>query len=78
VDTDHDPLIDGFERLLGTDPAVADTDCDGMSDGMEILRYDQTKGQYGDPLLGPCWTPYTIFANGFESGDTSRWSAVAQ
>ncbi|MCP3997243.1 MAG: S8 family serine peptidase, partial [bacterium] len=40
VDGDGDGLVDGFEALIGTDPASYDTDCDGMSDGDEILFYD--------------------------------------
>jgi serine protease len=48
VDTDGDGLIDGFERLIGTNPSVADSDCDGISDGAEVLNYP-----YGDPLGSP-------------------------
>ncbi|HEV8238859.1 MAG TPA: PKD domain-containing protein [Thermoanaerobaculia bacterium] len=44
TDADNDQLIDGFERLIGTSAAVADTDCDGTSDGNEILHYP-----YSDP-----------------------------
>jgi hypothetical protein len=48
VDGDGDGLIDGFEGLVGTNPALADTDLDGLSDGVELLQYP-----YGDPLVFP-------------------------
>lgn len=35
-DTDHDGLVDEFERFAGTDLRRADTDLDGLSDGYEI------------------------------------------
>jgi hypothetical protein len=44
VDSDGDNLIDGFEGLLGTNSQRADNDCDGVSDGAEVLGYP-----YGDP-----------------------------
>lgn len=31
-DSDGDGLSDGFEALLGTDPALSDSDGDGLSD----------------------------------------------
>jgi hypothetical protein len=76
VDIDGDDLIDGFELLLGTDPANADTDCDGVDDGTEVHTYDMADPDpalhgYGDPLDGPC-----LFSDGFESGATSRWSTT--
>jgi subtilisin family serine protease len=75
VDGDGDGLIDGFELLLGTDPANADTDCDGVSDGMEVHTYDRSDPDpalhgYGDPLHGSC-----LFSDGFETGDASRWTS---
>ena len=75
-DGDSDGLVDGFELLIGTDPADPDTDCDGMTDGEELLIYDMSDPDpanhgYGDPLEGPCFV--NIFADGFETGDTSRW-----
>jgi hypothetical protein len=52
ADSDGDTLIDGFERLTGTNIALADSDCDGASDGTEILNYP-----YGDPLSTPGCLP---------------------
>jgi hypothetical protein len=37
VDTDKDGLPDLREKELGTNPAIMDTDADGLSDGDEIL-----------------------------------------
>ncbi|MHC4925657.1 MAG: hypothetical protein ACYTG4_16540, partial [Planctomycetota bacterium] len=39
IDSDGDDLLDVAERILGTDPESADTDCDGLSDGDEVLHY---------------------------------------
>ncbi|MEM1201725.1 MAG: S8 family serine peptidase [Acidobacteriota bacterium] len=50
VDSDGDGLIDGFEALLGTDPAAADSDCDGASDGAEM----SLTALPTDPLDGAC------------------------
>lgn len=72
-DTDLDGLIDGYEDLLGTNKSVYDTDCDGAGDGTEILRYDSALHGYHDPLEGPCGY---FYADGFETGDTARWSAT--
>lgn len=44
VDSDSDSVVDGFETLLGTHPQTFDSDCDGLSDGAEILGYP-----YADP-----------------------------
>jgi len=73
VDTDGDGLIDAWENLLGTKPLVADTDCDGTSDGEEVMVYNRTEHRYEDPLDGPC---IRFFADDFASGDTTRWSTV--
>lgn len=48
VDRDGDQVIDGFETLAGTNPLRADSDCDGRSDGQEMLQFP-----YGDPLGVP-------------------------
>jgi len=58
VDSDGDNVIDGFERLMGTDPLRSDSDCDGLSDGTEILNYP-----YSDPLSSPssCVPPTANF-----------------
>lgn len=52
TDTDGDTLIDGFERLAGTNLSVADSDCDGVSDGQELLVFGTTG--YRDPRQGSC------------------------
>jgi hypothetical protein len=36
MDRDHDWLCDSTEGVLGTDPAVADSDGDGIADGVEF------------------------------------------
>lgn len=51
VDSDGDTLIDGYETVVGTDTTVADSDCDGTSDGAEVHAYP-----YSDPLDGSCTT----------------------
>ncbi|MEM8998338.1 MAG: hypothetical protein AAGF23_26375, partial [Acidobacteriota bacterium] len=50
-DADGDHLLDGFEGLIGTDPQVADTDCDGLSDGAELPPAGLPAG---DPLDAGC------------------------
>lgn len=76
VDSDGDGLIDGWELLIGTDPDTVDSDCDGLGDGEETLRYRDSGSPeehgFSDPLIGPCGSD--IFEDGFEAGDTSRWS----
>jgi len=54
LDTDGDTLIDGFEAVIGTDPNAPDSDCDGVSDGEEVLRYGSNG--YGDPLGTSCFS----------------------
>ncbi|MFM7774782.1 MAG: OmpA family protein [Candidatus Kapaibacterium sp.] len=39
TDSDGDELPDSEERRIGTDPNRADTDVDGLSDGLEVLEY---------------------------------------
>jgi hypothetical protein len=48
-DSDGDRVIDGFERLVGTDLHVSDSDCDGLGDGVEILDFPYADK---DPLGG--------------------------
>ncbi|MCP4549204.1 MAG: S8 family serine peptidase, partial [bacterium] len=79
VDSDIDFVIDGFEKLIGTNPNRADSDCDMRGDGEELLFYDMSDPDpathgYGDPWDGPC---AVLFADGFETGDTSLWSSTA-
>ena len=79
VDSDGDYVIDGFETMLGTNPAVVDSDCDGADDGEEILFYDRASPNpaahgYGDALRGPCGF---LFYDGFESGDVALWNGDA-
>jgi serine protease len=61
LDSDDDHVIDGFESLLGTDQQRADSDCDGLSDGAEILGFP-----YTDPRIansGPgCVPPVANFS----------------
>jgi hypothetical protein len=77
VDSDSDGLIDGWERLLGTGTFVVDSDGDSIPDGTEVLVYDASSPDpalhgYGDPCSNGC----PIFADGFESGGTSKWSTA--
>jgi len=77
VDSDGDGLIDGFERLVGTKILNPDSDADGVSDGQELLFYDRSSPNpaahgYRDPCSNGC----PIFTDGFESGNTSAWSAT--
>jgi hypothetical protein len=64
VDADQDELIDGFERLIGTNPAVSDSDADGAKDGVE---YPLAGVPVSDPCSGTlnaCDPP--AFFDGFE------------
>ena len=49
TDTDGDWVINGFEGLVGTNPNSSDSDCDGLTDGTELLKYPRT-----DPEIGSC------------------------
>jgi Bacterial TSP3 repeat len=46
MDSDHDGLMDAFEKLAGTSATLADTDADSLPDGFEAV-YSHT-----DPLSG--------------------------
>jgi len=76
ADSDGDRLTDADEKVRMTDPLKRDTDGDGFDDGDEI---DNGKDPL-DPLdpLNPVSDPSLplIFEDGFESGDTSRWSST--
>ncbi len=74
TDSDFDGLINGFEDLVGTNKNVYDSDCDGASDGEEILNYNSAIHGYSDPLEGPCGY---LFVDGFEVGSTERWSLTS-
>ena len=39
VDPDHDGIPTDIEDIIGSDPALADTDSDGINDGIEIKGY---------------------------------------
>ena len=43
IDQDSDGLIDDIETLLGTNPAVADTDNDGKPDGIDLWPTNETQ-----------------------------------
>jgi serine protease len=58
LDGDFDNVIDGFEGLIGTNPALGDSDCDGLADGAEILGYPNT-----DPRIANSGTGCPIFAD---------------
>lgn len=75
VDSDLDDLIDGWERLLAIGILTPDSDSDGVTDGDEVHIY---QGTDPNPALhgfrDPCSNSCPIFADDFESGDTSQWS----
>ena len=64
VDTDGDQLVDGFERMIGTNPASPDSDGDGFVDGAE---YPLAGVPVSDPCSGSANTcdPPSFF-DGFE------------
>jgi len=63
TDNDNDNLITGFEGLLGTNTAKADTDCDGMSDGNEVNQYPPR-----DPLTPNQCSPPPVASFTFACG----------
>ncbi len=54
TDRDGDGLIDGFEALLGTDPALRDSDGDGRGDGAEVPLAGLP---VSDPRVANCAAP---------------------
>jgi hypothetical protein len=73
-DSDGDGLSDADEvEVYSTDPQNPDTDGDGVNDGDEVAQGTDPN----DPLDPVSSSPLDlIFADGFESGDTSRWSST--
>ncbi|MCE7985168.1 MAG: hypothetical protein DYG89_28680 [Caldilinea sp. CFX5] len=50
-DSDSDGLTDFVEERIGTSPILADTDGDGVADGVEVKGFDYAgKHWFGDPL----------------------------
>lgn len=65
TDSDQDSLIDGFEIVLGTNPAQRNSDCDVLEDGVE---YPLTGIPSSDPLV-PVYSPGSIvLANDIMTG----------
>lgn len=61
-DADGDGLTDDYEVAIGTDPAVVDSDADGLGDGVEISRYGT------NPLVPD--TDGDLLADGYEVVDS--------
>ena len=51
-DNDQDNLGVANEKLLGTDDAIADTDGDGVPDGLEMARRTNPANSKNDDLFG--------------------------
>lgn len=67
VDADGDLLVDGMERVIGTNPVLSDSDGDSVADGVE---YPQASVPISDPCNGPnvqCSVVPPLFVDGFES-----------
>jgi hypothetical protein len=60
-DSDNDGLIDGQERILGTNINNVDSDGDGVNDGVE---YPSAGVPVSDPMFNI--VADIIFVNGFE------------
>jgi len=75
ADSDGDGLSDGVEVAQGTDPLDDDTDHDGAPDGTDncpLLANPSQADSNGNGIGDAC----EIFIDGFESGDTAKWSAT--
>lgn len=66
ADPDVDGLTNAEELAHGTDPLTADSDSDGWLDGEEVAA--------GTDPLDPRDNPWVLLIDGFETGNTSRWS----
>lgn len=82
LDDDGDGLLTSAEENLGTDPYVADSDGDGVSDGAEFKGHtdalDPNEYPYaGGWEIGACKDD--IDGEGFSEGDVSDdWSMMDQ
>ena len=72
-DSDHDGLTNAEERRLHTDPHNADSDGDGISDGVDSRPLDATDGK-GEHLLGD-HDPFAAIAGDGSSGSDRTGSA---
>jgi subtilisin family serine protease len=70
VDSDNDGLIDGFERVIGTDSNIPDSDQDGILDGTEVNVYP-----YSDPLDNIAASP--LFLHKTPRELSSSWYSLA-
>ncbi len=72
-DIDGDGVCHDLDLCVGF-PDSADADGDGVPDGCDLCLGDDGEGDPdGDGVCGAA--PEEIFSDGFESGDTSEWSA---
>lgn len=75
LDGDGDGLPDSFERQIGTDPSVADSDGDGYDDGTEYLSYFRPDDPDDHPIEGNyprAALPDEIEGEGWDEGDVSE------
>lgn len=69
-DQDADGLPDGFETEIGTDPQVADTDGDSLSDYWEVRKYGTdplAPDTDGDGLADGDWSERTEFTRSIQA-----------